>query len=98
MKVAALALFMALVAPTECLSLTTASPRSPALSIRRRPVFMAEETTPARAKDEEPTSFTPPPAEKKQDFDLSQYSMTLSIFVSFVLVKSLAYFGIMDVD
>lgn len=97
MKVAALALVMALVAPTECLSLTTASPRSPALSIRRRPVFMAEET-PARAKAEEPTSFTPPPAEQKQEFDLSQYSMTLSIFVSFVLVKSLAYFGIMDVD
>jgi hypothetical protein len=98
MKFALVALgLLALVAPAAGLSLTTAAPRSPALAIRRRPVFMAEES-PAPAKAEQPKSFAPPPAEQKREFDISQYSMTLSIFVIFVLVKSLAYFGVMDVD
>jgi hypothetical protein len=94
---ATLVLVLAAVAPASCLSLTTAAPRSPAIAVRRRPVFMAEESQ-APAKTEEPTSFTPPPAEPKREFDISQYSMTLTLFVTFVLVKSLAYFGVLDLD
>ena len=51
--------------------------------------------------DEKPVAdFTPAPAavEEKAAFDPTQYSITLSIFFLFCVVKAFSYFGIVDFD
>ncbi|KAL1525044.1 hypothetical protein AB1Y20_019917 [Prymnesium parvum] len=57
---------------------------------------------PAPAPESSALEFKPasPPAEEKkgflEDFDITQYSMTISIFVVFVIVKTLSALGIID--
>jgi len=105
MKAATLATLLALAHTAAALSLTTA-PRVPAVALRRGTIFLSEETkasteNPAASAEpntEKPLEFTPPPAEPQREFDLSQYSITLSIFAIFVIVKTLSFLGIMDSD
>mmetsp|Transcript_39512 Transcript_39512/g.94569 ORF Transcript_39512/g.94569 Transcript_39512/m.94569 type:complete len:84 (+) Transcript_39512:1-252(+) len=56
----------------------------------------AEEAAPA------PMDFTPatpaPAAVEEKGFDPTQYSITLSIFFLFCVVKAFSYFGIVDFD
>jgi len=90
-----------LAAPAAALSLTRTVPHAPTLALRGRPAFMAEEGVESAAPAAQPVGVAAKPAaveEKKREFDITQYSITLSIFSLFVIVKTLAYFGIMDTN
>lgn len=74
-----------------------------------RSLRMQEETPKEEAVPEVPAAsaaavdFTPKPVvEAKEEFDLSEvlskYSITISIFFVFCVVKALSYFGIVDLD
>jgi len=42
--------------------------------------------------------FTPPPQPTEEGFDITKYSMTLSIGAVVIVTKTLAYLGVLDVD
>jgi len=58
---------------------------------------------PAETPAPAPVDFAPTAAVEEnkgpfEDFDITQYSMTISIFVVFVAVKSLSALGVIDFD
>jgi len=67
------------------------------LHMQEKPEEKSEEAAPATSVD-----FTPatpaPAAEEKGGFDPTQYSITISIFFLFCVVKAFSYFGIVDFD
>merc|ERR1719262_1285437 len=82
------------VQPQAALQLRTVRP---ALSRPLPPIMQEEEAPPpAPVEAAAPEPPPPPPAEPEREFDITNYSITITLAVVFVLAKAAGYFGLIN--